>query len=211
MTEKTRRIVISVMFLSALTGLLSVSCIDSDTRIGINADGSGSVELTYTVSPLVMSLGALDEDNPVFPLPVSRDDFVRTASGISGLELGDYSSREDEDGVHITAELTFLTADALNEFIGTEEGEFSLTGDAGLNRLRYVIYDAPDVEIAEESVTLARDFFSQSFLRFTLDTPAEVQSSTLGTISGNRRSITLELNTAELIIDNQDVIWEVTW
>ena len=211
MTGKTRRIAILAAVLAVLTGLLGVSCIDSDARIGVNDDGSGSVELTYTISPLVMNLGTLDEDDPVLPLPVSQNDFVRTVAGIPGLELGDYSTREDEDGIHITAELTFGTTEALNAFLGTGEGEFSLTREDGVDRFRYVIYDAPDEEISEESVTLARDFFSQSSLRFDLDTPADVQSSTLGTISGNRRSIALELNTAELIIDNRDVIWEVTW
>ena len=211
MTGKTRRIVISVVVLSIVMGFLTLSCIDSDARIGVNADGSGTVALTYTVSPLVMNLGSLDEDDPVLPLPVSEEDFIRTVAAIPGLELGDYTTREDEDGVTITAELSFQSAGALNEFIGTEAGEFSLTGIEGSDRLRYVIYEAVEDGIAEESVTLARDFFSDSFLRFTVDTPADIRSANSGTISDNRRSITLELNTADLIVDNRDVIWEVTW
>jgi hypothetical protein len=211
MTGKTRRIVISVITLTLLTGFLTVSCIDSDARIGINGDGSGSVELTYTVSPLVMNLGALDEDDPVLPLPVSEEDFLRTVRGISGLDLGNYSIREDEDGITINAELEFQSTAALNEFLGTGEGEFTLSETGTADRFSYVIYDAPETEIAEESVALARDFFSDSSLIFTLDTPSEVLSSSIGTISDDRRRVTLELNTAELIIDNNDVIWEVTW
>lgn len=211
MTGKTRRIVISVAILSVLTGFLSVSCIDSDARITVNADGSGTVDLNYTVSPLVMNLGKLGEDDPVVPLPVSQEDFIRTARGIAGLELGNYSTREDEDGINITAQLDFLSPEALNEFIATEEGEFSLTEADGTTRLRYVIYDAPEVELSEEGMNLARDFFSDSILRFTLETPADVLNSSLGTVSGDRRTVTVELNTAELVIDNTDVIWEVSW
>jgi hypothetical protein len=102
------------MFLVALgAGTLLSSCIGIESRLVLREDGTGTLTLSYKVSQFMKNIDVGREDKRL-PLPVSEEDFRRTAEGIEGLRLVDLNEREDDENVYIRAVLEFDSLNAVN-------------------------------------------------------------------------------------------------
>lgn len=204
-TGKLIILLIAVIFLS--------SCLSVGTKITLNEEGGGTIELDYTVSPLIMNLGSLGEDDNFSPLPVSEEDFIMTAATIPGMTVENVESREDEEGVHISAVLNFESTSALSGFFALPEESPGIIITVGDNTttFRYVVFQKPETAISEESMEMINAFFGDDLLTFEITPPAPIIDVNMGEIGGNGRTALFSVSISELFMREEEVVWEVRW
>jgi hypothetical protein len=97
-----------------------LSCVGVSSRITLNKDGSGLIQMEYRISGELESMGKLDGNEKWLPIPVGRADLERTAARVSGLSLVSYSSKVlGKDTIH-NAEFSFTSVDALCAFLDSQ-------------------------------------------------------------------------------------------
>ena len=99
-------------------------------EITLNQNGSGTIEVEYTVSRSLDSLGKLDGNERWNTIPVGKADFTRTIDRIPEMKLLSFSSKENERDLTVTAKLEFENLKALTAFLDAGGRRSSLSGDA---------------------------------------------------------------------------------
>ena len=210
MKSLIRKLVIGIFMCVILVSI--TSCIGTDATITIKNDGSGTIQLSYTISKLIAHLGKLEETDSSVPLPVGREDFNRTVQRTTGLVLEKYKESEDEENVIVDAEMTFSSVSSLNEFLnGKEEEVIRLEQNAGTSTLVFEIYAARESELTESNAEVLSEMFQGYNLNFTVKTPDIVERHNLGTQSSDGKSVNLQLPVSRLLTENEPVIWEISW
>jgi len=203
------RLVLPLCALALITSLSS--CIGIESRIDLRADGSGTLTLSYRVSQFMKNIDVGREDKRL-PLPVSAEDFRRTAAGIEGLRLATVEQREDEQDVHIRAVLEFDDLEALNA-LGPESGlglSFAVIGEDRV--LRQEIAPAAEPEmIPESSFRMVEEFFAGYELVYTISAPGAIKRHTLGELSEDGRSVIYTVTVPQLLRAVEPVVLEVVW
>jgi hypothetical protein len=110
------------------------SCIGIDAEININRNGSGTIALEYRVSNLLESLGKLEGNEGLPPIPVGRADFERTVNRIPGLDLQSFSSKPADRDVLYTVKLGFSNLEALIQFLDSTGQGAALSREGGKTR-----------------------------------------------------------------------------
>jgi hypothetical protein len=199
------------LLIALSVGLLLTSCIGIESRLVLRADGSGTLALSYKVSQFMKNIDVGRQEKRL-PLPVSEEDFRRTAEGIEGLRLVDVSQREDEENVYIRAVLEFDNLGALNG-LSPEPGLGLSLDVAGEDRVfRQLIAPAAGSEAAsEESMAMVEEFFAGYELAYRFTAPAPVKRHNLGELSEDRRSVTYNATVPQLLRAAEPVILEVVW
>jgi len=188
------------------------SCIDIETSITLQEDGSGTVTMSYFISKMVMELGRLDEEDPFVPLPVSGADFTATAAIVPGLELISVKENEDAKDNYIEAELEFDSIEALSSFLSPDrEGDPAVTVEGGSTIFRYTLFMATEEDINQQSMDLIESFFTEDAVSLTIEAPARITSVSHGEITGNGEKAEYSITIAEIFQRNEDIIWEVRW
>ncbi|MDR2701131.1 MAG: hypothetical protein LBB72_01710 [Spirochaetaceae bacterium] len=109
---------------TAVVSLFLISCIGVASRITINQDGSGTVQIEYRIAQGLETIGMLDGNEKWLPVPAGRADLERTAARVQGLSLVSYSSRQaGKDMIH-SAEFSFASEDALSAFFDSTGRQF---------------------------------------------------------------------------------------
>lgn len=197
---------------AALLLILLTSCIDIETTVTVEEDGSGTLLMEYSVSKLIMELGKLDEEDDFAPLPVSEADLLATAALSPGLEVRSVNVRENEKDVLINAEFVFSSVADMSRFFSPDrenDPALSLEGDETV--FRYTLFTAVEGEISEESMNMIDSFFSEDEIRLRLEAPEDISSVSIGTITGNGRVAEYAVTLPEIFQENADIIWEVRW
>jgi len=109
---------------AALVSLFFLSCIGVASRVTINQDGSGTIQLEYRIARGLESLGALDGNEKWLSVPAGRADLERTAVGIQGLSLVSYTSRQAGNDMIHSADFSFTTVEALSAFFDSTGRQF---------------------------------------------------------------------------------------
>jgi hypothetical protein len=199
------------LLLGLAIGTTLCSCIGIESRIDLKSDGSGTLTLNYKISQFMKNIDVGREDKRL-PLPVSEEDFRRTADGIAGLRLVDLEEREDEENVYIRAVLAFDDLEALNA-LGPEPGlGLSLIASGGERILRQEI--APGLqpgEISDDSLAMITEFFDGYELAYKIAVPAPIKRHNLGELSQDGRSLTYTATVPQLMQAAAPVILEVVW
>jgi hypothetical protein len=201
-----------LLLAAAMTlGALLSSCVGIASRIELRADGSGTLTLDYKVAQYLKNIDVGREQKRL-PLPVSREDFRRTAEGIQGLRLLELDGREDEENVYVRAVLEFDDLEALNGLGGEPGLGLSLTESGGERTLRQEIAPAVDPgDLSEDSLAMISDFFAGYELVYTIRLPAPIKRHSLGELSQDGRSLTYHATVPELMQAAEPVILEVVW
>ncbi len=201
----TRRIVL------VLAVALLASCIGIESGIRLRQDGSGELILSYKISQFLKELDVGREDKRL-PLPVSEEEFRRTASSIEDLRLLDIDQSEDEENVYIKARLEFDSIEALNELGQAGESELSLESSGETSVFRQVISSGQNGEqVTEDSLKMIETFFEGYELSYKITTPRDVLNHSLGTLSEDRRTVTYTVSVAELLQESEPLVLEVVW
>jgi len=118
---------------AVLFPLFFLSCVGVVSRITLNQNGSGTMQLEYRIARELESMGKLDGNERWLPIPVGRADLERTAERIPGLSLASYSVRQQgADTIH-SAEFSFASLEALSAFFDSQGQQF--VADTGGKRI----------------------------------------------------------------------------
>ncbi len=193
--------------------LLLNACIGVESTITIRENGSGTAALSYRISHKVAHLGRLDENDLFVPLPVNENDLERTVANTDGINLLSSEQNEDETNVYINADFRFDSAEALSGLFSTAEEEeaFTVEQDGNETVFRYRLFSGLEQPVDPETMTMINTYFTDYSLDFTVNTPAPITDSNIGTVSDNGRSISFSTSIPELFENNSEVVWEVRW
>ncbi len=188
------------------------SCVDLQSNISLNGDGSGTLELEYEISQKTVYLGRLDENDPTIPLPVNRDDFERTVAAIPGMSLSSFSLEETADFVRVAAVVTFSNIDQISRFLGNDTDDvIALNQSGGETVFQYTIYKKLDESIDEETLLMLETFFQGYELSFALTPPRQPKQINRGSISDNGKIATYTVPLVDLFKNNETVVWNIVW
>lgn len=198
-------------FILILTVVLLSSCIGIESEILLRQDGTGVLTLSYQISQFMKNIDVGREEKRL-PLPVNKEEFVRTAEGIEGLRLTDIDEREDEENVYIRAKLEFDSIDAVNALGRPGEIGISLENRGDTNTFRQVIFAGQEgEEITEDSLEMVETFFQGYDLVFAITVPTDVKSYSPGDLSADGRTVTYAITVPEILKRSEPLVLEVVW
>lgn len=191
----------------AATALL-LGCLSVETVLHIDADGSGTIELTYRIDREAYNLGVFDQDSSIRPLPVTRADFTRAATHTDGIALDRYGIEDDQElgQVIVRARIAFDSIRALNEFYAPGATPFSLAAGGGRTHFTQLLIPgggAPDSSLADD--------LERYTLTFSINAPATIVTASFGDVAENGHSVTAHVTLAEIASRQTPLIWEVEW
>lgn len=198
-----------VLVLATAVGLLLSSCIGIESSMQVAEDGTGRLELRYSVSRAVRNVGRAGEDDTILPLPIERDAFEEIVARNDGLSLESYERSDDEEELTVSATVAFQEPQDLNTLFGDETVRYSRQDGTTVLELR--IYDGAQEPPDPESLDLLRTFFSDYELRFRVTAPAPIEQISTGTIAEDSRSADVSYLVHEVLPEQQPVVWEVRW
>lgn len=192
------------ILLVALAATLLSGCLSTDTAIELEADGSGSIELVYTIDRDAWETGVFDDSDLARPVPVTRHEFEEAELLVEGLTLRSHRTSEVDESVVVTARLDFASIDALRRFLGTDSLEVDL--DTGLWRQTIARGEGSDTP---EARSLAESLAGYE-LRFRLDPPRAV-TTTNGEVAANAQGATFTVPFGQIVTARNEIAWEVRW
>ncbi len=187
------------------------SCVGIDSRMSIHSDGSGTLVLTYKLSQLATDLGRPSSDEPVAPLPVYREDFERGLQGVSGVALKSFQRTVGEKETTIRAELAFDKVESLGKIAAFRDSAPTLTSSGGLHTLTQPVVHAAAAELSEDSLEMIDTLFAGYSVSLDIRTPSPIQSSSVGTLSADKRELTFAAPVKDLVASKTDVVITLTW
>jgi hypothetical protein len=141
----------SVMAAALSACVLMASCVGVRADVVIQANGSGTITLEYSVSQALDSMGKLDGNERWLTVPVGEADFRRTVDRLDGVELVSFASKTNaarqsaaqsksasqtmSATVVNTVKLTFDAIDSLLGFLDATGGRVSFVAKNGKNHL----------------------------------------------------------------------------
>jgi hypothetical protein len=198
-----------VFVLSSIVILVLTSCIGIESSIEVSDDGSGRLELRYTVSRAVRNVGRAGEDDTILPLPIEREAFEEIVARDDGLSLESYERRDDEEELTVSATVAFQEPSDLNTLFGEETVRYFQ--EDGTTVLQLAIYEGSDEPPDPEALDLLRTFFADYELRFQVTAPSQIQEVSTGSIGDDSRFAQVAYALHEILPQQQPVVWEIRW
>jgi len=202
----------AILLLSLGIIFLFTSCIGIEGEINVNADGSGSLSMSYRISKLIAHLGQLEENGQFTPLPVNQEDFARTIESSRGIELTGFQESENEQDVLITADLSFESINSLNSFFmyGENNAVMLEERDSG-TVFTYYLYSGRETVPEQRQLDILSTIFKDYSINLKINAPAEIKSVNRGDISGDGRVASLTLSMPDIISSENEIFWQVIW
>jgi hypothetical protein len=195
-----------------LTLALLSSCIGIDSRLTVQDNGSGTLQLTYRISQLVADLGISSTGKSVIPLPVSKTDFERSLASSNGkVRLARFDKSEDEKDITIHADLAFDSLDALARIDAFRDADLKSGTDGSHRTFSQVVARTPRQPINDDSKRMLQALFDGYELSFVLVAPQPIQDSTLGTLSADKKTLTYRTTIKDLMTTMQDLVMSARW
>jgi hypothetical protein len=199
-------------FLCIVAAVLLSSCVGIDSRLAIHENGSGTLVLTYRVSQLVVNLGNPVDGKGLVPLPLSQADFERSLASSNGMvRLTSFDRSEDQQDVTIRAELAFDSLDALARLDVFQSAQIRIANDGATHTFSQLIAKAPAEPITDDSLRMVDAFFGGYDLTFTIEAPQPVKTSSLGTLSDDKRVLTYKTSVKDIVRTKSDIVLSMSW
>lgn len=197
-------------FFFIIATLTLCSCIGIESQINFKKNGSGTLTFTYKISQMIKNLDTGSDEKNALPLPVSREEFNRTAEGIEGLKLLSINQREDEENIYIQAKMEFDRIESVNK-IG-DQINFSLSVEGDTYIFRHIVFSAREnQEVSEDSKQMIETFFKGYELSYIIDAPSQIKSYSMGELAQDKKSLTYRITIPELLTSAEDKILEIKW
>jgi len=203
---------------AALFPLFFLSCVGVVSRITLNRDGSGTIQLEYRIARELESMGKLDGNEKWLPIPVGRADLERTAARIQGLSLTSYSSRQQgADTIH-SAEFSFASLEALSAFFDSQGQQFLADKSGKRMRLAFPEQTNTDPDF-KELLTDALEGYEFSFSLTVpgqadviwLDKDGKTMYNILGSCLTRNNSVEYTVPMGQLVFLDASQVMEVRW
>ncbi len=191
---------------------LLVSCIGIESKLTINNDGSGKLQLKYTVSKMVRDLGSEDQKKSgLLPLPINEEDFKQSLNGLDGISLNSYSRKEDPDNIYVTVEIEFDDINKLREVAIFKDQNISLSESNGQFVFKERLLEKPEGKPTKESIEMAEKIFSDYKLVFIYNLPKKITYHNIGKILNDGKTVTYSISIAEALKINNDIFAVIKW
>ncbi|HUI68876.1 MAG TPA: hypothetical protein VL354_00060 [Spirochaetia bacterium] len=203
-----------VLRTAVLCSLLAVltSCIGIDSHMTIHDNGSGTLVLTYRISQIIADLGMSSPGGSVVPLPVSHADFDRALAATRGkVRLTKFDRSENEKDITVHAELTFDSVDDLAMVDCFQDAGLKWNAQDSRHEFSQVVARAPRQPLSEDSKRMLDAFFEGYNLSFSVEAPQPIKSSTLGTLSADRRTLSYTASIRDAMTVTQDLVMSAQW
>jgi hypothetical protein len=200
------------------------SCIGIKTGITINSDGSGQINLVYTISDMLDALGKQDGNASQPTIPVGKDDFERTISRIEGLSLKSYKVKTSESHIVIFASLEFAHINALTDYLDESNQLVSYTESNNQKELLLFFNDSPiNPETYEQDMDIAMEYFEGYNFEFSLKTEENMEASFVdqngnsiqtiatGNFTTQNNSVSYEVPIADLAFASEPIILKIVF
>ncbi len=202
------------LFLPSIVGIVIFSlssCIDLETKIELNQDGSGKLELIYIVSSALVQLGSTASPSVNLPLPIAEGDFRQTVASIPGLTLRSYERKDEPDKSIIKAFLTFSSLSNLNTLFGGKEPVISQTQEGADRVVEIVITSGNPGGLDPKTKELVNAFFPTYSLKFHCILPGTVKrtSSTQSIVQGNSAQLSVPI--LQVLEQQTPLKWKIYW
>jgi len=212
--KKKLNIFILKRLLLALPSVLIIfnSCIGVSTEIQMNRDGSGRITMEYRISKTLDSLGVLDGNESMPPIPVSRSDWERSVSRISGARLVSHSRRETAQDTIISAVIEFNNPQTMAAVLSASNEMISInfSGQSNSNSFN-MIFNNSNARYDADLLTLMQTIFSGYNFSFSFNAPGNstmtltdaranaisTPSSAAAVLSG--RTVSMSMNTLDVL------------
>jgi len=199
-------------FLCALALAALSSCVGIDSDLTIRGNGSGTLDLTYRVSQLIVNLGSPSDGKSVVPLPLSRSDFERSIQTTQGkVRLTRFDRSEDQKDITIRAGLAFDSLDALSQMDAFQGAQIRTSTDGGAHSFSEVIAKAPREPLTDDSLKMVDAFFGGYDLTFKIEAPQPITTNSLGTLSPDRRVLTYTTTVGDIVRTKSDIVLSLSW
>jgi hypothetical protein len=202
---------ISRSFLALLAFLSLASCVDIDTRIRFQGDGSGTISLSYRVSHLIVDLGKGGEATWSVPLPITEEDFRRSLEGVSGVTLTRFSRKEDEKDLILQADLSFDKVESLSKIESFRSSEPSLSISGSTSSYRQVVLHAEKEPVSSDSLAMLDALFEGYGISYAIEAPSAIRNHGIGTVGSDGKTLTWKSTIKELIQSRTDTVLTVSW
>ena len=196
------------VLLVIVSGVILAGCLNVETTIDLNRDGSGRMDISYEIDADLYHLGVFDDSDVALPIPVSREDFKDTADRNPGLRLRRYRVREGDDTITVSARLRFDSVAALNEWYGSGDA-VTMTQTADSTVWTQLI--SPGGGAAGRGSEALAESLGGYSLRFLLGTPAPITAVTGGQISDDGRTASFTISLGDIAMMEGPQYWEVRW
>ena len=187
------------------------SCIDMETKIELNSQGSGTLELVYIVSSALVQLGSTASPGVNLPLPIAEEDFRQTVASIPGLALRSYERKDEPDKSIIKASLTFSALSEVNQLFGGKNPVIS-QGQEGTDRVVEVtIASGTPGGLDPKTKELVNAFFSTYSLKFHLTLPQAVKRTSVpqSVVQGNTAQLSIPV--VQALEQTDPLKWKIYW
>jgi hypothetical protein len=206
---KIRKFIRTVILCAVLP--VFVSCIDIDSKIRLEENGSGTIDFVYTVSQTAMTLGMADKEQSLLPIPVGEADFRRTVQAVPGLTLRSYSRKGDADKAVVTAGLDFSDLDALNRFVAFSNDTFTLKTVGDTTVFEQAVASGNPQGLDERTKEFLKTFFQPYKLSFSLTAPRTVKKANLPESVIEGREARISFPVTALAESTVPIVWMVEW
>jgi hypothetical protein len=198
------------------------SCLGIKSGIVINNDGSGTIDLVYTISETLDAMGKQDGNASKPPIPLSKSDFEKTVSQIEGLSLKSYKSENDEANVLVFVTLDFANIDALAAFFDESGQTLSYAEVNGKRELVFMFNEVPANIGSSEQELFAKALDGYTF-EFSLKTQGKIEAFFLdqngnalqhvsaGTLDVKNNSVSYNVPMADLAFAKEAVILKIVF
>jgi hypothetical protein len=198
--------------LLCLASLLMISCVGIDSRLTVKDNGSGTLSLTYRISQLVADLGISRSGEKAVPLPVSKEEFERSLARTDGkVRLTGFTRSENEKDVTIHAELSFDSLDALARVDAFRDADMKAGKDGTVSTFSQLVSHPAAEPVAEDTLRMIDALFDGYDLTFVLETPRPIRSAPLGTVSGDKRTLTYRTSIKDVMSATTDIVLSASW
>ena len=187
------------------------SCISIESDITLKKDGSGSLSLTYRVSPEMKELGRIGEEVRPFPLPIYKEDFEKLLATNDGLTMKSHSVKEVDGGSLVKAVFSFQSIDALALFGdgGKDVFFFQKTDDYTIFRQDLPFGGLDDLD--EDSLNMLNAYCSDDYFMYSIHTPDLIKEYTLGEISESKKHLVYKTGIIDILRLKEKQSIEVKW
>jgi len=195
-----------------LASLFLLSCVGIDSTMTIKDNGSGVLVLNYRIAQMMTQLGESTTGTSVVPLPLTRADFERALAGSQGkVRLTKFDRSENEKDITIRAELAFDSLDALARVDSFKDSELKVSASNGRHTLTQTIAKAVKQPPTADTQRMIDELFSGYNLTFAIQTPTQIQSAPLGTLSADKKTLTYTTSVKDAVTTTSDIVLSVSW
>lgn len=186
--------------------ILLSGCLTLESTIRLEDDGSGELDLTYSISEELFDYGVFDPEASRRTLPVSRSDFELAALAADGVRLVDHKIDRREGIVTVSARLTFSDSKGLASLLNVDSEDLLSSGAQTL--LRQPLF--PGFEGAVDTA-MVEEFWSEVRFVHRVRAPRTIEAVNLGEIVDGGREAVVDVRLIELVEVGEPVVWEVAW